>query len=317
MGRKRKTRTYLKKNGYLPPEKKEKITLTYTQLDNLITRVRINQMEEDGFYRKQIQKRLNCNHNTIIKWRGIGFDDPTAFLEGYRTGRPEVSRTIEKSVMRKRTNKSFNLRKTASQLNISHGTVKNILNDAEVKWKVRAKATRLTTFHKEQRTKFSKEFKDQSLSWWDKLLVTDSKVFLLSGGRNPKHQGRWVLDSEEVDLWEVDQFSKGLHVYGRMTSKGLSQLIFIDGNVDGERYVNEVLPILTDVQGRTETTDDVTTTVLFDDNEIGFSSRIMRRVTIPMSLKNIYEKMFPIFLARTKFPRKWMIYGASKEYGQL
>lgn len=37
--------------------------------------------------------------------------------------------------------------------------------------------------------------------------------------------------------------------------------------IDGERYVNEVLPILTDVHGRTEVTDDITTTSLFDDNE--------------------------------------------------
>ncbi|CAF1399030.1 unnamed protein product, partial [Didymodactylos carnosus] len=65
------------------------------QLENLITRVRINQMEED---RKQIQKRLNCNHNTIK----IDFDNPRAFLEGVRTGRPEFSRNIEKVVLRKR-----------------------------------------------------------------------------------------------------------------------------------------------------------------------------------------------------------------------
>ncbi|CAF1648003.1 unnamed protein product, partial [Didymodactylos carnosus] len=61
---------------------------------------------------------------------------------------------------------------------------------------------------------------------------TDSKVFLLSDGRNPKHHGRWVFDSEELDLWEVDKYSKGLHVYGGMTSKGLSQLVFINGIID-------------------------------------------------------------------------------------
>ncbi|CAF0841086.1 unnamed protein product [Rotaria sordida] len=224
-------------------------------------------MEEDGFYRKQIQKRLNCNHNTIIKWGKIGFDNPRAFLEGVRTGRPEVSRNIEKLVLRKRTNKSFSLRKTGLQLGISHTTVKNILNDAELKWKVRPIATKLTVNHKKTRLKFCEEHKDQNLSWWDKILVTDSKVFLLSGGRNPKHHGRWVFDSEELDLWEVDKYSKGLHVYGGMTSKGLSQLVFISGIIDGERYVNEVLPILTDVQGRTEVTDDITRTSLFDDNE--------------------------------------------------
>ncbi len=55
MGKTRRERRYLKKNGCLPPKNNEKIVLTSRQLENLITRVRINQMEEDGFYRKQIQ----------------------------------------------------------------------------------------------------------------------------------------------------------------------------------------------------------------------------------------------------------------------
>ncbi|CAF1505269.1 unnamed protein product, partial [Didymodactylos carnosus] len=96
---------------------------------------------------------------------------------------------------------------------------------------------------------------------------THSKVFLLSGDRNPNHHGRRVFDSKELDLWKVDKYSKGLHVYGGMTSKGLSQLVFINGIIDGERDVNEVLPILTDVEARTEATDDITATSLFDDNE--------------------------------------------------
>ncbi len=152
-------------------------------------------------------------------------------------------------------------------MGISHTTVKNILNDAEFKWKVRPRATRLTANHKNARLKFCEKYKNQNLSWWDKILVTDSKVFLLDGGRNPKHHGRWVFDSEELDLWEVEKYSKGLHVYGGMTSKGLTQLIFIDGIIDGERYMNEILPILTDLTDRTEETQDITTTALFDDNE--------------------------------------------------
>ncbi len=75
MGKTRKQRIFSKRHGYLPPANDEKIILTLKQLENLITRVRINQMEEDGFYRKQIKKRLNCNHNTIVKWGNIGFKE--------------------------------------------------------------------------------------------------------------------------------------------------------------------------------------------------------------------------------------------------
>ncbi|CAF4586450.1 unnamed protein product [Rotaria sp. Silwood1] len=47
---------------------------------------------------------------------------------------------------------------------------------------------------------------------------------------------------------------------------GLTQSVFINGAIDGDRYVNEILPTLTDVQGRAEETDDITTTALFNDN---------------------------------------------------
>jgi hypothetical protein len=267
MGKTRKQRIFSKRHGYLPPANDEKIVLILKQLENLITCVRINQVEEDGFYRKQIKKRLNCNHNTIVKWGNIGFNNPRAYLEGIRTGRPEIPQKIQTQVLGKRTNKRFSTRKAGIQLGISHTTVKNILNDAEFKWKVRPRATRLTANHKNARLKFCEKYKNQNLSWWDKILVTDSKVFLLDGGRNPKHHERWVFDSEELDLGEVEKYSKGLHIYGGMTSKGLTQLIFIDGIIDGERYVNEILPILTDLTGRTEETQDITTTALFDDNE--------------------------------------------------
>jgi hypothetical protein len=49
----------------------------------------------------------------------IGFDNPKAFLEGVLTGRPDVSRSIEKKVLRKRTKKSFSSRKTGLQLGTS------------------------------------------------------------------------------------------------------------------------------------------------------------------------------------------------------
>ncbi len=103
MGKARRKRIYFKKNGSLPPANNEKIVLTPKELENLITRGRIYQMEEDGFYRKQIKKRLNCSHTTITKWGKIGFDNPKALLEGIRTGRPDVAREIETVVLEKRT----------------------------------------------------------------------------------------------------------------------------------------------------------------------------------------------------------------------
>jgi hypothetical protein len=52
--------------------------------------------------------------------------------------------------LKKREAKNFTLRKTALQLGISHQTIKNILDDADIKWRVRPVATKLTEKHKKE-----------------------------------------------------------------------------------------------------------------------------------------------------------------------
>ena len=51
-----------------------------------------------------------------------------------------------------------------------------------------------------------------------------------------------------------------------MTSKGLTELIFIEGSVTCERYANDILPKLINVKSKKKETNDVTTTKLFDYN---------------------------------------------------
>ncbi len=58
MGKARRRRIYFNKNRCLPPANNEKIVLTSEQLGNLITRVRINQMEEDGYCVFENQERI-------------------------------------------------------------------------------------------------------------------------------------------------------------------------------------------------------------------------------------------------------------------
>ena len=244
----------------------DKITLTTTQFHDMITRVRINQMQQCGWDRKKIKQELGINDSTITRWSNVGFNDLQCYVERPRTGRPEVPIAIEKSILKKRTNKTFTPRKVARQLGIHHQTAINILQDAEAKWRVMPKASKLTAEHIKARLKFCKDYQNNNLSWWDKILITYSKIFLLDGGHNPRYHGRWLLQGEEIEIWQVEKFSKGLHVYGGMTSKGLTNLVFIEGGVTAARYVEEVLPMLISVQLRVNETNDVTTTKLFDDN---------------------------------------------------
>lgn len=105
MGKARRERIYFNKTGTLSPAKDDKISLTPKQLENLVIRVCINQMVEDGIQRKEIKKRLKCTETTIKKWKNIGFDDPKALFDRIRKGRPEVSTEIEIAVLEKRHQK--------------------------------------------------------------------------------------------------------------------------------------------------------------------------------------------------------------------
>ena len=94
MGKQRKSR-FSKKKACLEAQSVDihddkKITLTPKQLQDLVVRIRINQMQKDGFNRKQIMSMLGCSKNTYTRWQGVGFGDVLQYVEQPRTGRPKL-----------------------------------------------------------------------------------------------------------------------------------------------------------------------------------------------------------------------------------
>ena len=282
----------------------KKFTFTEKQVGDYMTRTRIAQLYQAGYDRNQIKKQLNISLRTIDRWKSKDLNDSLSFVEAPRTGRNEISKEIEKKVIQKRKNKQFSTRKVASELGISHTSVQNILNDAKVNWRIRPIVTRLSDNHKKARLKFCQEHHDKDLSWFDKILITDSKVFTLHGGFNPRHHGRWVFAHEEIEEWGVEKFSPSLHVYGGMSSKGLTELIFIDGAVNAERYVNEVLPILLNIKSRKKATDDVTTTKLFENNNDWIFEQDHATSHDSRIAQEYLEENAPDFFRKTDVPSK-------------
>ena len=81
MGKTRAERLSIKKNHTILHENNDKITLTSKQLNDIIVRVRMNQMQQCGWNRSQIEKTLECNQTTITRWQNVGLDDPSKFVE--------------------------------------------------------------------------------------------------------------------------------------------------------------------------------------------------------------------------------------------
>ena len=298
MGKKRRQRLSGHISNY------NKYTLTEKQVGDLVNRIRIAQMHKLGHNRSEIKKEVGVTWRAIDKWKSLTLNDPVSFIDKPRTGRTEIPREIERKVLRKRKSKHFSTREASAQLGISHVSVKNILNDAEAKWKTCPKATRITAEHKKARLRFCKEHYQKDLSWFDKILMTDSKMFTLQGGRNPKHQGRWVFSCEEVEEWGAEKFSPSLHVYGGMTSRGLTKLVFVNGSVTGERYVTEVLPTLLNAKHRKTKTANVLTTKLFaDDNDWIFEQDHATSHDSKMS-QDYLDENAPSFFRKEDVPAK-------------
>lgn len=305
MGRKRKQRLVQKYHGLsLPDPIEKKFTLTEKQVRDMVTRVSIARMYQDGKNRSEIKKELNTSFDTIDRWKLTDLNDHLAFVENPRTGRKEISTQIENKIFQKRKNKHFSSRKAATELGISYKSVQNILNDAEANWRVSEKVTSIKEHHKKARLKFCKEHYNKDLSFFDKILITDSKIFTLHGGRNPRHHGRWVFAWEEVEHWGVDKFSPSLHVYGGMTSKGLTDLVFIHGSITGQRYVAEVLPTLLSVKYRINESNDVTCTKLFEDNDDWIFEQDHATSHDSAVAQNYLEENAPNFFKKQEVPAK-------------
>ena len=99
MGKARRQRLNCAENGLSAVNNNDKISLTSNQLKDLINRVRIAQMKQDGVSFEEIIKQSNCGRTMVAKWQNINFDDPRNFVVGSSSGRSEVSRKIEKIVL--------------------------------------------------------------------------------------------------------------------------------------------------------------------------------------------------------------------------
>lgn len=96
-------------------------------------------------------------------------------------------------------------------------------------------------------------------------MITDSKIFTLNGARNSQNDVQWALSKEEVKNYPKDQFPKSVHVYGGMSHIGLTKLIYVNGNITGKKYVEDILPKLTiEIQNRTKLKGKVNEIKLFE-----------------------------------------------------
>ena len=136
-------------------------------------------------------------------------------------------------------------RQIAVQLNISKGTVFNILKESELKCYRRIKCNRLTDRHKEQR-----EIKAMAMidrferdERWKDVWFSDEASFMLRAPLNRQNERIYravsaKTDIEEKDLLaEVDRQQPSIMCYGAVSWYGKTELRFVEGYAPAQDHL--------------------------------------------------------------------------------
>ena len=170
------------------------------------------------------------------------------------TGRLRTVRTtanIRKVKHRHDRLQVFSCRKIARDLRISRTSAQRILkDDLKVKsYRIKVQP-KISEDHKAKRLKFANWIrtnfpKEDTL----RFLFSDEKMFDIDGVYNSQNERIWAPSRAEADanddIKQIQKFPKKVMVSLGACSKEVSPLvIFEEGTVDHERYIQEVLPVV-------------------------------------------------------------------------
>jgi transposase len=189
---------------------------------------------------------------TIRRWLKM-VRDTGAINLSHSSGRPRIIRTkgmIQKVKNRMKRKRRVSIRKLASELNISNGSVIRILKQdlGYHSYKKRVEPA-LTDLQKSKRMKFANwvrhNFRKEDTL---KILFSDEKMFDLDGIYNAQNDRVWAVNREEADkrggVKQKRKFPQKVMVWLGACSKGLTPLVILDGETtDHQRYINQVLPV--------------------------------------------------------------------------
>ena len=190
---------------------------------------------------------------TIKRWCKMIAKDGTIKLSK-PPGRPRTARTkatIQKIKNRlKRKKKPISTRKLANELDISQPSVYRVLkDDLQLRSYKKVVQPLLSDDHKEKRVKFANWIRNNyRKADTMRILFSDEKIFDIDGIYNSQNDRIWASNRVEADsiggIKQRRKFPERVMVWLGVCSKGVSPLvIFENGTVNHERYIEEVLSV--------------------------------------------------------------------------
>ena len=207
-------------------------------------------MIESGQSHNQVARQFNVDHKVIDRlWDRYQTTGTT--VERPRSGRPRATsarddRYVVNMALRDRRTSANTLKqrlRTATHVNVSDQTIRNRLRAANLNSRCPALKPCLTQRHRQARYQFA----TQHLRWnqrnWRMVLFSDESRFIVNQNdgriRVWRRVGERYADPCVIERNNSDR--GGVMVWGGISWSGKTELVFIYGRLNEQRYINDIL----------------------------------------------------------------------------
>ena len=217
-------------------------------------RIKIKTLWEHGDSQPRIAKTVGCSLSSVEKWvhkfkvaAEQGVPDKNAVVDNPRSGAPpKITKTICKAILtftegkcdrqapaiKRHVNKKFGV-----SLDVSY--IRKWLKKQGLKPYHRPKRLALSDSHKVKRVTFARKYRKHD--WMNTLFTDESEFPLQLKALNTKNNIVWARSIDNVPPAEIEQYSNAVRVWGGVSAKGNTRLIFYKGDLTAENYCGKIL----------------------------------------------------------------------------
>ena len=219
------------------------------RLSNLDRAIAIGHLQA-GARQGQVAIMFGVSQATVSNlWRR--FRDTGDVQDRARSGRPRVTTQQDDQYIRQ----SFlrNRRLTATEMQgrllgrhgqrISDQTIRNRLHSAHLKARKAAQKPLLTVLHRRERLRWCREHRIWNQGRWGDIMFSDESRFCLRhvDGRRRVWRRRGERFADCCIQRKTPYGGGSIMIWAGISQRGKTRLVIVDGNLNGQRYINEIL----------------------------------------------------------------------------
>jgi len=194
-----------------------KFTFNEKEMELIIDRIRIKQLFEINFPISKIKTIIGKQYSnkTLYSWKKLSWDVKSILIK-HSSVRPKTSSHFVKKIKQMATKKKMSLRQishTVKGRKLSHEWVRKILRKEGLRPFRRRVIGAMNDIHQKDRLDFANQYMMEPLTYFESLLITDSKIFTLNGSHNSQNDVQWAFSPEELEPYPKEKFPKSVHVW--------------------------------------------------------------------------------------------------------